>query len=142
MTQWLVSTLGPDQTAAVTAALEMAEELAAQNAAFAERLHDKYSELAALARHRARAPRGAAPDPLSGHDPHHSGAYNKFDPYRLREDYGSHQLRSVLERATVRSLREAVAIVESRLPDAAPASKASKADMIGFIMAHVAGPGY
>jgi hypothetical protein len=126
----------------VTAALEMAEELAAQNAAFAERLHDKYSELASLAQHRGRAPRGPAPVPLSGHDLYHSGAYKKFDPYRLREDYGSHQLRAVLERATVRSLREAVGIVESRLPDAAPASKARKVDMIAFIMAHVAGPGY
>jgi len=120
----------------------MAEELAAQNDAFAERLHDEYAELASLTQHRRRAPRGPAPVPLSGGDLYHSSAYSKFDPYKVREDYGSHQLRAVLERATVQSLREAVGIVQSRVPDAAPASKARKADMIEFIMPHVAGPSY
>lgn len=39
-------------------------------------------------------------------------------------------------------LREAVDIVQSHEPNTKPASRSRKADMIDYIVEHVAGPGY
>jgi hypothetical protein len=58
------------------------------------------------------------------------------------EEYGADQLRAVLQRSTQRSLREAVDAVQEREPGTRPASRTRNADMIDYIVEHVAGPGY
>jgi len=48
----------------------------------------------------------------------------------------------VIGSATVARLREAVEVVQSREPGTAPRSRAKNADMIDYIVEHVAAPGY
>jgi hypothetical protein len=65
-----------------------------------------------------------------------------LNAYFLLEEYGRDQLRAVLDRMTQRRLREAVDSVQEREPGTRPASRTRNADMIDYIVEHVAGAGY
>jgi hypothetical protein len=141
-TKQLVSTLGPDEKAVVTAALEVVSEHLAWDVGLLRSLREKYEELAAAATRTQKPHLGARPvirnpSALAGHNP-----LARTDPYELDAAYEHDQLRSVLASLTQRSLREAVDIVQSREPNTKPASRSLKADMIDYIVEHVAGPGY
>jgi hypothetical protein len=142
-TQQLLSDLrGNNQTAAITAALEMAREQMAWDASFSQRLHQKYQEIDALAPQRQRADLGPVPRPIKGVGLENYTPYGKFDPYKLLEAYGRDQLRAVLVHATQRRLREAVGIVQEHEPHTQPANRTRNADMVDYIVEQVAGAGY
>jgi hypothetical protein len=144
-TQQLLSTLaGDNESAAMTAALEVANEWLVWDTAFQERLGQKYDELNRLAPSKKKAPvdLGPAPVPIAGRGLKNYSPYGKFDPYQLIDEYGRQQLRSVLVRATQQHLREAVDIVQAHEPGTKPASRSSNTAMIDYIVAAVAGPDY
>ena len=129
-----------DEKAAITAALEAVYERLASDTDLRESVRQKYQEIAALATGaRQKVDLGPVPIPIRSGTPDQYTPYGKFDPYKLLWEYGAHQLRAVLVRGTQRDLREAVGIVESRA-DGARAPRTAKADMIEYILKHVAGP--
>jgi hypothetical protein len=143
--QLLLSGLaGDNETAAVTAALEVANEWLAWDTAFQERLRQKYGELSNLSPSKTKAPvdLGPTPVPIAGRGLKNYSPYGKFDPYQLIDEYGQQQLRAVLVRATQQHLREAVDIVQAHEPGTKPASRSNNTAMIDYIVAAVAGPGY
>lgn len=142
--QLLSGLAGDDEAAAVTAALEVANEWLAWDTAFQERLRQKYGELSSLSPSKKKAPvdLGPAPVPIAGRGLKNYSPYGKFDPYQLIDEYGQQQLRAVLVRATQQHLREAVEIVQAHEPGTKPASRSSNTAMIDYIVAAVAGPGY
>ena len=142
-TQQLMNTLaGDDQTAAITAALEVVNEWLAWDSVFQERLCQKYDELRTLAPAKKKIEHGPAPTPIARRGFENFNPYAKLDPYQLLDEYGHNQLRAVLERATQRLLREAVDIVQKHEPDSKPSSRSRNDVMIDFIVEKVAGPGY
>ncbi len=141
-TTQLVTTLGANKDAAITAALEAVNERLAWDTAFQQSLRQKYEELEALAKPKAKQDLGSVPKPINPRGFGEFNPYGKFDPYELLHEYGPNQLRAVLIRGTPRDLREATSIVQTRQPGTKPTSRAKKADMIDYIVEHVAGPGY
>jgi hypothetical protein len=145
-TQQLLSSLaGDDQTAAITAALEVVNEWLAWDIAFQERLRQKYDELRILTATnttKKKVELGAAPTPISGRGLDSYSPYGRLDPYQLLNEYGHNQLRAVLQHATQRHLREAVDVVQLHDPDSKPSSRSRNDVMIDFIVEKVAGPGY
>jgi hypothetical protein len=141
-TTQLVGALGENKEAAITAALEAVNERLAWDTAFQQTMRQKYEDLEALSKPKAKPDLGPVPKPMN---PVAFGEYNpygRFDPYQLLREYGPHQLRAVLVRGTPRDLREAVDLVRAREPSTKPASRTKKADMIDYIVEYVAGPGY
>jgi hypothetical protein len=141
-TQQLLSTLGADKRAAVTAALEVINERLAWDLGLRQSLSQKYAEIAALAKPTSTADRGPAPTPkpasgLARHSP-----LTKTNPYELADEWGRDHLRALLEGASQKLLREAVTVVQARAPGTKPVSRSKNADMVDYIMEHVAGPGY
>lgn len=142
VTNQLQTALGAEKAAAVTAALEVANEWLASDSAFRQCLRQRYDELAALIPVKAVKELGPVPIPIKGGGIDSYGPYAKYDPYRLVEDYGRDQLRAVLVRATQKRLREGTDIVQARNPGTKPTSRSSNDAMIEYIMQHVAGSGY
>jgi hypothetical protein len=144
-TQQLLNTLtGENESTATTAALEVINELLASDRSVQQRLQEKYDELTALTngRPQPRAGQTAVPKPIAGVDLDRYSPYGKLDPYQLLAGFGRDQLRAVLKGATPPLLREAVDVVQAREPNAGKVNRAKKADMIDYIVEHVAGPGY
>lgn len=146
-TKQLVDAVGPNQNAAMTAALEAVNERLTWDTALRLRIGEKYSELTALSTtarsSRPRTSSGPAPKPISTPGgPARDRTLEKLDPYLVLEDYGRDQLRAVLERDTQRRLRTAVDMVQARNPDTKPRGRTHITDMVDYIMEHVAGPGY
>lgn len=137
--QLLTSVDGVNQAVAFTAALEVINEWLASDRSMQARLREKYTELAALAKGPQKADLGPVPTPLEGRTL--STPYGHLDPYQLLESYGPGQLRAALVRAPQRLLREGVNIVQAREPATKPIGRRN-ADLIDFIVEHVAGPGY
>jgi len=134
--------LGPDQTAAATAALEVVAERMTWDTDLERSLRQKYSELVELSKPRQPVVVSPAPKPKGTLA---LGEFNpdaKLDPYQLSRNYEPSQLRTVLASATPTMLREAVDAVQAREPSTKPTSRSKKADMIDYIIEHVAGPGY
>lgn len=129
-----------DEKSAITAALEVVNEQLASDAALRQRMGEKYQELLALAPRKQEVDLGPAPVRIAGDWTTYSPSA-KFDPYRRVVEYGQHQLRAVLVRATQTRLREAAKIVMERNPGTKPTSLSSNPAMIDYIMEHVA-PGY
>ncbi len=144
VTKQLVQALGPDEKAAVTAALEVVSERLAWDSDLQQSLREKYGEIAALATATGTRTKdlGPLPVPIRSVGLDRYTPYGKFDPYQLVYEYGAHQLRAVLVRGTQKDLREATDIVQTREPGTKPASRTKSADMIDYIMRHVAGTGY
>ena len=131
-----------DRETALTAALETVADELERDPAMRRRLRARYGELEAL-RHKAKKPAPApAPVPISGPDLDHFNPYAKPDPYKLLAWYGHDQFRALISRATPEALRDLVDAVRAREPDATPARRSRKRDMIDYIVEHVAGPGY
>lgn len=142
-TQQLLSIVsGTDQSAVVTAALEVINEWIALDRGVQRRLREKYDELATLTSGKAKADLGPVPVPTNPVSFGQFNPYGRFDPYQLLTEYGRDQLRAVLARGTQKDLREATDIVQERNPGTRPSSRSSKAAMADYIMEHVAGPGY
>jgi hypothetical protein len=146
--QGIVSAISAtDEKAAIIAALEAVYERLASDTDLGDSVRQKYREITALpsGTHqggtRQKADLGPVPVPIRSGNPEDYNPYGKFDPYQLIWEYGAHQLRAVLARGTQQDLREAVGIVESRNPGAR-APRGKNADMIEYILRHVAGPGY
>lgn len=135
------------QKGAIIAALEAVYERLASDTDLSDSVRHKYREITALpsgARQggtRQKPDLGPVPIPIRSGSPEDYNPYGKFDPYQLVWEYGAHQLRAVLVRGTQQDLREAVGIVESRNPGAR-GPRGKNADMIEYILKHVAGPGY
>lgn len=142
-TKQLVSTVGPNQNAAVTAALEVVNERLVWDTALQQRISEKYGELTApRSTVRSSRPSGPAPKPVtSGDRPAGIRTVEKLDPYRVLADFGRDRLRAVLERDTQQRLRTAVDAVQERNPGTKPATRTKKDDMVDYIVEHVAGPG-
>ncbi len=141
-TKQLVSALGPDEKAAVTAALEVASEHLAWDVGLLRSLREKYEVLAAATARTQKPDLGPKPvirnpSALAGHNP-----LAKTNPYELDAAYEHDQLRRVLADLTQRSLREAVDMVQAREPNSKPPNRTRNPDMIDYIVEHVAGPGY
>lgn len=143
--QGIVAAIGAtDDKAATIAVLEAVHERLASDADLKESVRQKYREIAALpagTRTRQQADLGPVPVPIRSGTPQDYNPYGKFDPYQLLWEYGAHQLRAVLVRGTQRNLREAVGIVEARNPGT-KAPRGKNADMIEYILKHVANAGY
>lgn len=146
-TKQLIDSFGPNQNAAVTAALETVNERLSWDTALRQRISEKYGELTAVSAtssSRSRTSSGPAPKPLSagGNGPTRSRSFEHLDPYRVLADFGRDNLREMLSRDTQGRLRTAVTIVQERHPGTKPASRSRNADMVDYIVEHVAGPGY
>lgn len=147
-TRQLVDAVGPNQNAAVTAALEAVTEWLAWDTALRQRISEKYGELTtprstARSASRGTRPSGPAPKPVrSGGSPAGGRTLEKLDPYRVLEDFGRDQLRTVLERDTQRRLRTAVDIVQERNPGTKPAGRVHIDDMVDYIVKQILGPGH
>lgn len=142
-TQGIITAIGAaDKKTALTAALEAVYERLVSDADLHETVRQKYHELAALSSSKAKKDLGPAPVPIKGRGIEGYSPYAKYDPYQLVEDYGRDQLRAVLVRATPKRLREAVDIVQGHEPGTKPASRSRNADMVDYVMEHVAGPGF
>ncbi len=133
-----------DDKAAIIAALEAVHERLASDTDLKDSVRQKYREISDLlsgAGSRPKSDLGPVPVPIRSGTPEGYNPYGKFDPYQLAWEYGNHQLPAVLVRGTQRDLREAVGIVEARNPgEKAPRSK--NADMIEYILKHLAHLGY
>lgn len=137
---------GSNESALTIAALELVSESLAGDVVTKERLREKYEEIASLATKQPKSPPKPKPMPTllpgRGRGVDTYNPYAKLNPFELLEDYGAHQLRAVLERATQQSLRDAVAMVQKHNPGTVPNNRTKSADMIDYIVLHVAGPGY
>lgn len=134
-----------DQVALTTAALEEASELLGKDPAMVQRLRQKYHEiLASTATTPNKHEPKSMPTPLPGRgrDLDNYDPYAKLDPYESLRDFGADQLRAFLGFQTPARLRQAVAIVQERNPGTKAKTKTKSADMIDYIVEHVAGPGY
>lgn len=142
-TEGIVRAIGAtDKKTVQTAALEFVHERLAYDAGMRETLRQKYEELTALSPSKTKQDLGPAPVPIKGHGIEGYSPYAKYDPYQLVEDYGRDQLRAVLIRATPKRLKEAVEIVHAREPVTKLPNRSRNADMIEYIIEHVAGSGY
>jgi len=141
-TQQLVSTLGTDKKAAVTAALETVNERLAWDRAFEQSLRQRYDELAALATSKPKAAPRSASKPALASGPAQRATLEKLDPYQLLEGFGRDHLRAALADTTQRRLRSAVDVVQARHPTTKLPNRNRNEDMIDYIVTHVAGPGY
>jgi hypothetical protein len=131
-----------DQTAALTAVLEAVNDQLNWDTAFRQKVRQRFEELTALSAPKQKVDLGPAPTPISGRGTAGYSGFAKLNPYHLLDEYGRDQLRAVLERMPQRRLREAVDSVQEREPSTRPSSRSRNADMIDYIMEHVAGPGY
>jgi hypothetical protein len=133
-----------NQTAALTAALEVVNEQLAWDMGLRQSLQRRFQELASLTTPlpRQKVDLGPKPTPISGRGVTRFSGFVKLNPYNLLEEYGADQLRAALMRSTQRDLREAVDAVQEREPGTRPASRTRNADMIDYIVEHVAGSGY
>lgn len=141
--QLLGAVSGADKDAALVAAAElMAEWLC--DSAMGERFRERYTELEALNSAKKKPKPAPRPKlvPKSGPDLDHFNPYAKPDPYKLLDWYGHDQFRALVDDFTPQALRDLVDAVQLREPDARPASRSKKQDMVDFVVAHVAGPGY
>lgn len=141
--QLLGAVSGADKDAALVAAVElMAEWLC--DIEMGERFRERYSEIERLNSEKKKPKPAPRPKlvPISGPDLDHFNPYAKPDPYKLLDWYGHKQFRALLDDFTPQSLRDLVAAVQLREPDAKPASRSKKQDMVDFVVAHVAGPDY
>lgn len=133
---------GKENTAAITAALEIISERLAFDTEIQRSLQAKYNELLALGSNiKPPASRKSTPTPFSGPDLDHYSPYGKLDPYKLLDRYQPDQLRDVLALATPALLREAVDVVQARASGPGPTSRSRKLDMVNYIMQYVA-PGH
>ena len=138
-----------DEKWLLAALAEVAAEEASHNPSFALRVRSRYEEL-----HPAKKPR--APRTSSGvgsrrrstpsSEPlvpikqlpwRHIDVEQGLDPYFIIEYYGSHQLETALRRETVARLKEAISLVETRHPGAAPKGKLTKDAAISYILEYV-----
>jgi hypothetical protein len=141
-TQRLVTALGTNQNAAITAALEVINERLAWDSALQNSLRDKYAEITALSERPPAPPRERAPRSVSGNGPARASTLEQLNPYDMLEDAGRDQLRAKLQGTTQRRLRSAVDVVQQRNPGTRPSSRSSNAAMIDYIVEMLAGSGY
>lgn len=136
----------PSESTLTIASLEIISEWIGIDPEVQQRLRDKYEEIAALSAKKPKSTPQIPPMPTvlpgRGRSVDTYNPYAKLDPYELLDDYGAHQLRAALMHMTSQSLKDAVAIVQERNPGTAPKTKTKSADMIDYIVEHVAGPGY
>lgn len=130
-----------------TALAEVAADEAKHNPDFARRIRDVYQELIDSAPKKRTPPAketatGVALVPLPGTEGLRVDPFAPLDPYLLTRIYGSHQLRAALGVYSLPKLKQALAVVEERHPDAKPKSKGQKQAVLDYIVEHVAGPGY
>jgi hypothetical protein len=115
-----------------TALMEAAAERLATDPAFAARVRERYAvggqATAAKATGQIVPIR---PPTLDQYTP-----YGRFDPHQVMHEYGHAQFRAVLERSTMRDLKEATDFTQQRHPGTRPTSRASKAAMIDYIVAN------
>jgi hypothetical protein len=134
--------------------LEIAADAVVTDATFAARINERYQELAPP----PPPPKATAPKTRSGGraTPKVSDLLEpltpiKFvpnleitlegppDPYFLLDVFGAHQLERALNQRSVADLRKAAAIVQAQTSSRLPA-KATKPQIVAYIMEHVAGP--
>lgn len=138
----IAALVADDSEAALTAALETVADGLERSPAKRDRLRARYAELEALRQTAKKPALAPAPVPISGPDLDHFNPYAKPDPYKLLAWYGHDQFRALISRATPEALRDLVDAVRAREPDATPARRSRKRDMIDYIVEHVAGPGF
>lgn len=139
-TKQLVSALGSDERAAVTAALEAVNERLAWDVALRQSLSQKYEELTALSAPRPKPTRVPAPQ-VDGSGPARHTTLEKLDPYQLFEDVGRDKFRASLVNTTQQRLQTAVKAVKARHPGTKPLGRRNY-DLVDYIVEYVAGPGY
>lgn len=147
-TRALASLLGlPDAGRAGVAALLVAAEEVEQSSHFAARVRSAYDLLPESKP--TRGPTHGAADaaakilsttltPIRHVEGREINLAAPLDPYFLLEVYGAHQLRQALELFPLAKLKEGLSAVMERHPGTKPASKASKAAVIDYIMRYVA----
>jgi hypothetical protein len=141
-TNQLKMSLGSDEKAAITAALEVVNEWLPSDPTLRQRLVQRYGELVALAAPRPRPAPTPRPKPDVGAGPARRTTLEKLDPYQLFEDVGRERLRAALANTTQKRLRTAVDAVQARNPGTKPASRTVNQDMIDYIVQQLAGSSY
>jgi hypothetical protein len=148
----------PEATNAKLLQAVLLEEAAAAltaDSAFAARVHQRYAQLAAPAA-RPKTPRGAGSRtsrptpkvsdfleplvPIKRIPNYEITLAGPLDPYLLLEVFGPHQIERALGQRSPADVRKAVAILRERNPDTQPPPKATKAQLIAFIVEQVVGP--
>jgi len=94
-TKQLVSTLGSDEKAVVTAALEILNERLSWDTGLLLNLRQRYDELAALNIPKPKIVRDEM-FRVDGSGPSRRATLEKLDPYQLLEDVGRDRLRAAL----------------------------------------------
>lgn len=145
-TRHLRETLGLDDLKLLATALaEVAVAESAQRPEFANRIKSVYAELQALKATPRRSSKAAKPStklvPIVAIDDVRIDPHAPLDPYFLKRLYGDSQLVAALDGYSLAKLKEAAAIVEQKHVGTKPKSKARKADIINYIVEHVAGAG-
>jgi hypothetical protein len=86
-----------------------------------------------------RPPKAATPTltPIRHVDPSRFATYGPSDPYALVEQYGHQQLSLALKKFLMPDLRKSAALVEQHNPGAQLKPKATKNEVIDFIVQHV-----
>lgn len=131
-----------DGKVAAIAALEAMSERLTWDAALRQTVRQKYDELQALSAPKQKADLGPMPTPIQTPGLTKTTPLHVVDPYDLRDTYGSHQLRNVLQRVGRQDLRDGVKLVQKRTSGTKLPSLNDMNAMIDYIMQHVAGPEY